>query len=720
MATKTLDRAANRLRQLVLGVSPDEIQKNDLKDKEYAESVKRSFEISVVNDIVGRYEERKLQRRNIELQWRLNIAFYNGDQYTEIDGYYGDVVDIPALTDWEERAVYNEIAPNVETKLAIMNRRRNNMKCTPASSSSEDRSAAKVGDKVIASARRRLGLPKKMQRANFFAQILGTAVGKTVWDSSLGRTVAYDIRALSDEEKLNLAPEYNYEKELLGKDKDKVTTAIKEGDVDISIIIPFEIFPENLALPCDSQRRIMHVQLLSPSIVNEKWGVLEKGEDNETFKVVNTDERSYGGMGSRLYGNILSVETVHNTVKVYEEWELPSPEYVFGRLIICTDRHLLYYGDLPDRLGADGQYKLPFEAQQSIMTDGFFGRSVIERMIPVQRAFNHGKNRIADHMNRLAIAVPQFEEGSLTDEEEIMAYGIGPGSPVRYRPGRPPLRFLDPPPFPGEIIRNNQDTLDELDRLSGVSQLAKTSAAPGNITAASALAGLQEQDDNRIGLESEEAQYFWTNLVQNMLILYHDNVRYPRIVKSLGKNAEFEISQFIGNDLTSFDVEIMPEPISAGELVQLRQKVIELMNAGMFIDSDTGKVSNEAKAKIFEMMEFGNWEMFAEEGDIHLARAKRENQAMATGEVPIIRQFDDDIVHIGEHNDFRLTAEYESLLEEHPEIDRLYEDHVDDHLKNYGMKVSQQMSPDMTPVDPSMAPAPNAPPDMRYNFSAPR
>jgi len=689
------ERTSKFMQKLMLGVSPDEIERQEtIENAEYADSIKESFERSVISDIISKYETRKSQRLNLELQWRLNIAFYNGDQYTEVDGVSYNLVDLPAQTDWEERSVFNEIAPNIETKLAIMNRNRNNMRCIPASSSSEDRAAAKIGDKIISSAKRRIDFPAKMQKANFFAQILGTAIGKTTWDSSLGTTVAFEIRGLSDEERLD--PEYAYEKELLGKDPNTATTVIKEGDVQVSIHIPFEIFPENLALPCEAQRRIMHVQLLPPEEINEKWGVIENGGDEDAFRITNTEERTYGGMSGRLFGNLLVVEKIHNIVKVYEEWELPTAKYPFGRLVICTDNHLLYYGDLPDKLGVDGDYKLPFEAQQSILSDGFFGRSVIERMIPVQRSFNHDMNRISDHMNRLAIAVLSAEDGALVDEQELLEYGIPPGAVVRYRKGFNYPRFLDPPQFPSEIISHNRDLLDELDRLSGVSQLAKMSMAPGNVTAASALAGLADQDNTRIGLESEEAKYFWQNLVQKMLILYHENVKYPRMIKALGKNEEFEIAQFIGNDLTSFDVAVLPEPMGAGDLTQLRQKVIELMNAGMFAGQD-GSISNEAKAKLFEMMQFGNWDMWVEEDDVHLSRARRENQAMATGDKPVIRPFDDDLIHVNEHNDFRLTAEYESLLKEHPEIDTVFEAHVDDHLHNFKKKNANQMQPDMTP-----------------------
>ena len=668
------------------------------------------FEQDVLSDMWGRFETRKKQRLNLELQWRLNMAFYNGDQFTEIHAGWGDIRTIPPATEYEERNVFNEIAPNIETILALMNKYRNNVRCRPSSTSSENRTAARVGDKVVASARRTMDFPSKQRQSNLSAVILGSAVSKTIWDSAAGRVVGYGEHAITEEERREFPVGYDYESELVGRDKDLLRPEIKEGDATINIVSPFEIFPENLSLPCSKQRKIMQVQVLSPDEVLERWGAYVKGEDNDTFRLTNTSARDYGGMLNRVYGTTLAVEKAHDTVLVLEEWELPSGRFPFGRLTVCTKDKLLYCGSLPDRYCVSGGYKLPFDVQQSLMTDGFFGKSVIERVIPVQRSLNRLKNSIADYNNRITIGVLAVERGSLGDDEDrLLTEGVAPGDIVSYRQGAYRPYFLEPAKLPPEIFREVDNLIEQINRMTGVSEFAKQSAPPGNIIAASALAGVVEQDYTRSGLLTDQAKEFWVNNHIKLLSLYHDNVKYPRMVKDIGRSQEFEISSFIGSDLTSFDVEIVPEPANELSLGQMRQKAVELLNAGLFNDPMTGGISKEMRQALLEILEFGNWEILVEEDDKHLARARRENQSILAGEEGVIRSFDEDIIHIAEHNNVRLTAEYEERLKEDPDVDARFERHIDEHMRNLQSKSGpdqQEQAAFSYPTDPAASVSP--------------
>ena len=116
-----------------------------MQDEGHRKAIEEQFEQDVINYIVAQYEERKKQKTALELQWRLNINYYNGDQFTYIDTVTDDIRETPTYTAWEERNVYNEIAPNLETRFAFLTNRKNRMKNRPASSSAEDRTAAKSG-----------------------------------------------------------------------------------------------------------------------------------------------------------------------------------------------------------------------------------------------------------------------------------------------------------------------------------------------------------------------------------------------------------------------------------------------------------------------------------------------------------------------------------------------------------------------------------------------
>lgn len=661
-----------------------------LRDKQAMEGIRERFVQDVISDIRKRYDERKDRKCNFDLQNRLNINFFNGEQFTRISPFMNDIEEMDPLCSWEERNVFNEIAPSVETRLAILSKRKNILKNRPASAGSEDRTSAKIGNKILASMQRRLNMSDLQQEANLISGVMGSAIWKTVWEPSAGRVVGIASRTITDEENINLV-QHDYENDLLGYEKRIATRKIREGDVVTTVHSPFEIFPENISIPCRNNRRVMHVVLLSPDEVFEKWGVIEDGTENETYKIVASQDKTYGSaVSGRVAGSIFSTVKVHDSIKVYEEWELPTARYPDGRLIICTDKNLLYYGVLPDQMAEDGEYILPFDVQQSLKTDGFFGRSVVERMIPTQIKFNSIKNRKQDYINRVAIGVMTAEEGSLVDEDDLLESGIAPGTLLLHQRGTSAPKYLDNHDLPDDLAQEENNLLSAFDRLSGVSQLAKQSVLPSQVTSGVAIAGLAEQDDTRIGLEAENIKHCRISIGKKALILYHNNVSYSRMVKDIGRNNEFEIEKFTGSDLTSFDIFVESEPEAADTLSQRRQKVVELLNGGLFNDPITGNITSEGRIKVFEMLELGDWENFVEADDDQKKKASRENNAMVTGEPARLREFDDDVIHISMHNNFRLKAEYEDALNTSPQIDEVFTAHVNEHLLRLQQKTATE------------------------------
>mgnify|MGYP000844622587 CR=1 FL=1 len=690
-----LEKAGQLAKSLFFGNDDKSASAILLSDEEGRKAIQEAFTSEVLLDLKTKFQKRQAEKSLLELTWRLEINFYNGNQFTTIDAALNDITEIPVLADWEERNVFNEIAPNVEARFAILSKRKNNLKNRPASSSSEDRTSAKIGNKILASTKRNLGMSDLQQEANLISGLTGSAVWKTGWSSTKGKVIGIKKMKITEEESFKLSI-YQYENELLGMEPDVVYQKIYEGDVLTTLRSPFEIYPENLSLPCRQNRRVMHSVLLSPDEIFDTWGIVEKGSDYDTYKVMNSDDRNYGsGVSGRMYGKTYGITKIHNVVRVYEEYELPTPRYPQGRLIIGSDNYLYHYGPLPDAMGENGEYVLPFDVQQSLKTDGFFGKSVIERMIPLQLNYNAIKNRIQDYINRVTIGVLEAEENTLVDEDYYREEGIAPGEILLYQRGAKAPRFMEMPPLPPELSAEADRLLNAMDRLSGVSQLSKQSMVPTNVTSGVAIAGLAEQDDTRIGLEAENIKNCLASVGKKWLILYRNNVAYPRMVKDIGKNDEFEISQFIGNDLTSFDVFVESEPEASDTLSQRRQKVIELLNSGLFNDTTTGNITNEGRIKVFEMLELGDWESFTEADDDQQRKAGRENNSMIVGEPARIRDFDDDVIHISMHNNFRLKAEYEEALLKNPEIDQIFEQHVNEHLMSLQTKSAAEQKMQM-------------------------
>lgn len=66
---------------------------------------------------------------------------------------------------------------------------------------------------------------------------------------------------------------------------------------------------------------------------------------------------------------------------------------------------------------------------------------MVERTIPIQRAYNAVKNRKHEFLNRIAVGVLAVEDGSV-DVDNLETEGLSPGKILVYRQGSNPPRLM--------------------------------------------------------------------------------------------------------------------------------------------------------------------------------------------------------------------------------------------------------------------------------------
>ena len=118
-------------------------------ESKYADSYQQASEQELVKLVNDEFERRKKERRFFELQWRLNIAFIEGQHYLDINPARLDLDEVPKLYEWQEREVFNQIAPIHETRIAKLARMRPILQARPGSNAQEDIRSAKVGTMVL-------------------------------------------------------------------------------------------------------------------------------------------------------------------------------------------------------------------------------------------------------------------------------------------------------------------------------------------------------------------------------------------------------------------------------------------------------------------------------------------------------------------------------------------------------------------------------------------
>lgn len=633
-------------------------------------------ENELVQYVNQEYRRRQEERRPFENQWRLNINFIQGNQYMQINPVTQALEEIPKMYWWQEREVFNHVAPNVEVRLAKMSRMRPILKVRPGSNEPQDVRATKVGSHLLQTIYYDKKMKAKQADVNAWCEATGTCLIKNTWNPEAGKLIGYQA--------------------IIDPSSGQVTgqQEIREGDLDSVVCPPQEIFPDSCYhQETEDCRSILHAKAFHIDEIEETWDKKVEPEEVAVAQLqrsmVGTGGLGYGQIGDHSYGIVKMKD--HALVK--ELWERPSKKYPQGRLIIIASNKLLYAGPLPYRVGENGAYTLPFTKQVCIKVPGiFFGKAVTERLIPLQRRYNALRNRKAEYLNRAAIGQYSVEEDSVNIDEFEENAG-SPGYISQRRAGSQPPTPIQTPPLPAAFETELSELLQEFSILSGVSEISRQSNAPTGVKSGVALQLAMEQDDTRLSSTIANIEDSILENGKQWLRLYKQFAQGYRTLRSIGKNNVVELMDFTASDLSSDDVLIEPYSANAESPAQRRQMVFDLLQSGLLTDPDTGRMSKDIRAQVLDMIELGNWEMADDADGLHIARAERENFVMKQGQPALPVDYDDHILHVQRHTYFRLTVEYEELISQSPVIQQVFEEHLNIHLQYMaGMMAGQQQS----------------------------
>ena len=597
-------------------------------------------EKEIVAEIIADFKKRQEKRRPIELNWRLNMNFVLGNQFSEISSK-GDIEDVGKQYFWQQREVYNHIAPILETRLAKLSRVKAHPIVRPATSDDADVASASLSTKLIEAVCKENEFSTALATANAWSETTGSAFFKITWDPQKGEPL-------------------------------DMSGTLKEGDVTITVCPPFEIFPEDISVvDIDKQSSIMHAKVLTASEVKRIWGKEVEGKEVNVFTFDTT--QIAGGLGYTATLPKIVSEKREDSVVVIEKYEKPTAKYPNGRLVIVAGDKLVYEGDLPFVNGENGQRTYPFARQQCLeILQNFFGTSVVERIIPVQRAYNAVKNRKHEFMNRIALGVLAVEDGSC-DTDNLEEEGLPPGKILVYRQGSTPPMMLSPSQIPLEFSREEEKLLNEFTMISGVSEVTTYSHVPSNVASGSAISLLLEQDDTRIALTADSLREAVKRIGKHVLRLYRQFAKVPRIKRIVGDNGDVEVATFSANNIGSEDIVFDTVNEIEDTLSARRAMVYDLLKLGLFRD-ENGKINAVAKAKLFEILGFGNWESGSDYEETHKKKATRENVELERISVtPDV--YDDHELHIAEHVKLLVSSKCEH--------DRALHDRVSEHISKH-------------------------------------
>lgn len=605
---------------------------------------KENFRDEVLNDLFADFYNRQDERRKLEKQWELDLEFLAGNQYCEISPR-GEVEEEEKYYYWQNRGAFNHIAPIIDSRVAKLTKMKPIMSVKAAGAEESDVKNAKLATALVNSSYQRLSLGDVISKTTGWSESCGTGFYFIGWNPDAGK--------------------------LLGEVDGK---KVFEGDVVVESVSPFEIYPDSLCYEnIESCESIIRARAMKTADVERLYGITVAGED---VKVFGVDKAATGK------------SIVHDSVLVLEKYERPTADFPDGRLIVACEKTILYMGELPYVNGVEGRRGFPFVKQNSIDKAGcFFGMSIVERLIPVQKAYNAVKNRKQEFLNRLTMGVVAVEDGSV-DTDELAEEGLSPGKIIVYRQGATPPALMGTGTMPTDLNREEDRLLNEFILLSGVSEFSRsTDVAAG--TSGVALQLLIEQEDARLNAVTENVRSAIRETAKQMIRLFKQFATSTRLLRTAGEQGKVELYYFNSSDLGSDDVVFDTESELSYTPAQKKSAVYELIDAGLLTD-DTGKLSERTKAKLLEILGFGSIDNTLDIESLHINKADEENLSGFKKQIGV-DEYDDHELHIAEHTRFLLSAESEGVRN-NPETKENALEHLRAHKTMAAENAAEQLN----------------------------
>lgn len=601
--------------------------KREARRREAAEERERAL----VREVTEKFAERQKQRRMLERGWELNMNFLSGNQYVGITPA-GELEEEQPRYYWQCREVFNHIAPAIDTRCAKLAQVRPVMSVRAATGEEGDMRTAKISSNVLRSVLEECSFDETMARAAVWSETCGTSFYKVLWDAS--------VRG-------------------------------GEGGVCIAAVPPFEIYPEDLSCErVEDQPSIIHARAMPVAEISERYGIKAAPEKAEFPLAPYAAASNFaGGLGRG------ALPVREDCALVIEYYEKPTRAYPKGRFLAVAGGRLAYEGELPYCNGEAGERGYPFAKQCALEFSGaFFGGSIIDRMIPVQRAFNAVKNRKHEFLNRLTAGVLAVEDGSV-DTEELIEEGLPPGKVLVYRQGAPAPKMLAPDSLPSEFQQEEERLLDEFILVSGVSELSSTTQNRTHVTSATGLQLLIELDDTRLAVTTDSIRRAVKKVGRQVLRLMRQFAGKRRLMRMTGEGKKVEMYYFSSADISSDDVVFETENEGAVSPSRRRSLIYEMYDKGLFAGED-GSVPEETRERVLDALGFGGLDSARGLKPLHRNKAAEENLRLAEGEEVYADFYDDDDAHISEHTRFLLSDEFAAGEETKARIEAHLKEHA--------------------------------------------
>ena len=281
------------------------------------------------------FEVGQRSRQEMELEWGLATAFFEGRQWFRISSQSRNLVQLQNPHEPNRYMTVNKIRPLIDGVVGKLTQCSPDASAVPLSETEHDRAAADEANFIVKHYNRKFNRETQTKERVRWACVCGTSYLKIFWDSKRTQVVP------------QLAPDGQT---VLGHKEMPV------GDIVEQILPAFDVYVDPSAKRDDDVRWMIHAMIKPLSWFVDSYGEVGKSVQADAMMGHNSgyvdaylDSTNGGGRGwippSSTHLN--NADKRKNAAVVYEYWEKPSAQYPNGRYIVTTEKILLYAGNWP-------------------------------------------------------------------------------------------------------------------------------------------------------------------------------------------------------------------------------------------------------------------------------------------------------------------------------------------------------------------------------------
>ena len=508
------------------------------------------------------------------------------------------------------RMVDNFVMELVDARVAQMSRFGTNFSAIPWNNEISDENAAKACEKLLKGRADEIDLDKVHRDADRIKYKYGTSFIFVEWDRDLGGKKA-EVKRLEEIYKGQLPP----------KIVKRIEGGVNIGDVNVSAIPPYLVFPEVGKKVWEKKginQPVNHVDLI-------EWISIDELKAEYPNKNIEPNQRHYYDYDT------YEVSMPEDMVMVRHFYHPPT-KFFKGEYIKCCDSAILERTAYPYNHG-----KLPIIVDKDIeIEDELWGRPSVGQIEQMQRAYNNVESSNVRDLGLGSAPKWMAPKGAVDFRDLNNEFSV-----VEYKGLQAP-----------QLVKNNPISSDSLvlqdrwaKRMGKKMKVYDISRGevPTGITANSALRFLDEQESQVLAPDERRRKRRVLNtyrMMMNNMAQYY-TASDDRTQRYLGKNNKYMIENMKRADFTKiYDV--------------------QFQNTSALPDTKTGKIAaiidlNMAtqtdpvfkRADVVNMLDMGTDESFTERATFALDAAKMIFDKMLQGDedVPAPEMHDDLLVY---------------------------------------------------------------------------